>query len=235
MHKQHTKCRMHGQAVFVCYSFRESHRPLRSMSSGAAREKTPGEHLLRSQLAPAGCYTRRTPVWIFFAAARTWRMLSVVPSLVVLGLAAVAALRLAQLRPSPAGLLSERITASKWLGIATAIQSAHFAEEWATGFHIRFPALFGLDPMPLSFFVAFNVAWIAIWITSMPFLRTAHTAAFFAAWFLAIAGVLNGIAHPLMATASAGYFPGLISSPFIGFAGLVLWHRLQDATSSEKR
>ena len=36
-----------------------------------------------------------------------------------------------------------------------------------------------------------------------------------AAWFLAIAGMFNGIAHPLLALASGGYFPGLVSSPFI--------------------
>ncbi|MDJ0698438.1 MAG: HXXEE domain-containing protein [Woeseiaceae bacterium] len=116
------------------------------------------------------------------------------------------------------------------LGIATAIQSAHFIEEWATGFHVRFPALFGLDPMPLSVFVTFNLTWIAIWISSIPLLRVARRPAFFAAWFLAIAGMLNGLAHPLMAVASGGYFPGLITSPFIGVASLYLWRRLQGAT-----
>lgn len=89
----------------------------------------------------------------------------------------------------------------------------------------------GLDPMPLSFFVAFNLAWIAIWFVAMPFLRRGSRAAFFSAWFLAIAGMLNGIAHPMMAIASGGYFPGLFSSPLIGIAGLVLWHRLRSATS----
>ena len=124
------------------------------------------------------------------------------------------------------------MAASTFLGVATAIQSAHFAEEWATGFHIRFPALLGLDPMPLSFFVAFNLAWIAIWIVSIPFIRLGRRSAFFAAWFIAIAGALNGVAHPMMAIASGGYFPGLITSPFIGIAGVVLWKRLHGATSA---
>ena len=89
--------------------------------------------------------------------------------------------------------------------------------------------------MPLAVFVAFNLAWIVYWIASIPLLRVARKAAFFAAWFLGIAGILNGIAHPLMAAASGGYFPGLISSPFIGIAGAFLFRRLRDATLPEPR
>ncbi|MCP5090226.1 MAG: hypothetical protein GY949_04810, partial [Gammaproteobacteria bacterium] len=54
--------------------------------------------------------------------------------------------------------------------------------------------------------------------------------AYFAAWFLAIAGMLNGVAHPLLAIAAGGYFPGLITSPFIGAAGVWLWLGLRKAT-----
>lgn len=96
---------------------------------------------------------------------------------------------------------------------------------------MQFPALFGLDAMPLSVFVLFNVTWIAIWIVSIPLLRSACRPAFFAAWFLAIAAMLNGLAHPLLAIASGGYFPGLVTSPFIGLAGVYLWRRLYGATS----
>ena len=162
-------------------------------------------------------------------------MLSIVPSVVVLGLVAVVAVRLSQNRSSPMEAAKERNAASTLLGIATAIQSVHFAEEWVTGFHIRFPALLGLDPMPMSFFVAFNLVWIGFWIASVPSLRIGRGSAFFAAWFLAIAGVLNGVAHPMMAIASGGYFPGLITSPFIGIAGVILWQRLHRATSMTTR
>ena len=161
--------------------------------------------------------------------------MSLIPSIVILGLAAFAALRLALRHPSPIDFSMERETASWVLTLATAIQCAHFAEEWATDFHARFPALFGLEPMPLSIFVVFNLTWIAIWIASVPLLRAARKSAFFAAWFLAIAGMLNGVAHPLMAVATGGYFPGLISSPFIGLASIYLWRRLVAATSSHNR
>ena len=158
-------------------------------------------------------------------------MWSVIPSVIVLGMVAIAAARLARRRSSPVEAVKARVGASTVLGIATAIQGAHFAEEWSTGFHARFPALMNLAPMPLSFFVTFNLAWIAFWIVSVPFLRRGSTVAFFAAWFLAIAGMLNGIAHPMMAIASGGYFPGLITSPVIGIAGVILWQRLRSATT----
>ena len=143
-------------------------------------------------------------------------------------------LPLALRRPSPDDLAAERATASKVLALTTVVQGGHFIEEWVMGFHIRFPALFGLEPMPLSFFVVFNLVWIMIWIDSIPFLRSAYKFAFFAAWFLAIAGMLNGLAHPLMAVASGGYFPGLLTSPFIGVASYYLWRRLQSATSGNQ-
>lgn len=161
-------------------------------------------------------------------------MLSLVPSLVVLGLAALAAAQLARYSSSPTGFAAERQAASRALALATIVQSAHFAEEWMSGFHVRFPALFGLEPMPLSFFVGFNLAWIAIWFASVSALRRAKKPAFFAAWFLAIAGMVNGIAHPAMAVVSGGYFPGLISSPFIGLVCVLLWKRLRSATSSRQ-
>lgn len=157
-------------------------------------------------------------------------MLSLIPSTLALGLAALAAALLAQHRPSPPGHGAERIAAARALALAVAVQAVHFAEETATGFHERFPALFDLPAMPLSVFVVFNLAWLAIWVASVPGLRSAGAVALFAAWFLAIAGTLNGIAHPLLAVAAGGYFPGLVTSPFIGGAGVLLWLRLRQAT-----
>ena len=157
--------------------------------------------------------------------------MSLIPSIVFLGLVALAAFLLTVLRRSPETLVNERVAASCALALAAVIQCVHFAEELLTRFHIRFPALFGLEPMPLWFFVIFNVAWIAVWIAAVPLIRTSAKPAVFAAWFLALAGMLNGVAHPMMAAASLGYFPGLISSPFIGLAGVVLYRRLCSATS----
>jgi len=159
-------------------------------------------------------------------------MLSVLPSIVVLGMVALYALALARRRPSPPQKTAERRKASHALALATGLQCVHFLEEASTGFHEQFPAMLGLPGMSYSVFVAFNLTWIAIWIASIAGLRSARPAAFFAAWFLAAAGVLNGIGHPLMAIVTGDYFPGLWSSPFIGLACAWTWSKLRAATST---
>ena len=155
---------------------------------------------------------------------------SVLPSMFVLGLAALAALLLVLSRRSPPEKVAERLAAARALALAVGVQSVHFAEEAATGFHERLGALLGLPGIPLSYFVVFNLTWLGIWVASVPGLRSARAAAFFAAWFLAIAGMFNGIAHPLLAIAAGEYFPGLVSSPFIGGASVWVWLRLRRAT-----
>lgn len=157
-------------------------------------------------------------------------MLSLLPSLFVLGLAALAAVVLARTRPSRPENVAERSAAARALALAIAVQAVHFTEEATTGFPERLGALLGLPAMPMSFFVVFNLTWLLIWIISVPGIRTARAFAFFAAWFLAIAGMVNAIAHPLLAIASGGYFPGLVTSPLIGAAGVWLWFRLREAT-----
>jgi len=152
------------------------------------------------------------------------------PSAIVLGLAALAALSLTLSRPSPDRAAPERRAAARALAVALGLQAAHFAEETATGFHERFPALMGLPAIPLLVFVAFNLAWLGIWLASVPGLRSGRSFALFAAWFLAIAGTLNGVAHPLLALAAGGYFPGLVSAPFVGAASIALGVRLSAAT-----
>ncbi|MBW2416397.1 MAG: HXXEE domain-containing protein [Deltaproteobacteria bacterium] len=129
--------------------------------------------------------------------------------------------------------MAARIAAGRALALAVGIQGVHFAEETATGFHERLGALLGLPGIPLLVFVVFNLIWLCIWVASIPGVRSARPAAFFAAWFLAIAGMLNGVAHPLLAIAAGGYFPGLVSSPLIGGASVWLWLRLRGATQAE--
>ncbi len=157
-------------------------------------------------------------------------MLNVLPSIIVLGLAGLAALVLALGRWSPPENVKQRRDAARVLTLSVGIQSIHFAEEAATGLHERLGALLGLPGMPLPLFVVFNLIWLGIWAASVPGLRSARGGAFFAAWFLAIAGMFNAVAHPLLAVAEGGYFPGLVSSPFIGVACVWLWLRLRGAT-----
>jgi len=157
-------------------------------------------------------------------------LLSLLPSLFVLGLAALAAMILARSRHSRSENLAERSAAARALALATAVQAVHFTEEAATDFPERLAALLGLPAMPMSFFLTFNLVWLVIWVMSVPGIRSASSLAYFAAWFLAIAGMANAIAHPLLAIAAGAYFPGLVTSPVIGAAGVWLWLRLREAT-----
>lgn len=160
---------------------------------------------------------------------------AIVPSVIALGLAALAAVALTLTRRSPEDRTAERHSAARVLTLAVAAQGIHFVEEAATGFHQRFGPLFGFPEMPFFGFVVFNIACLVMWVASIPGLRSARSAAFFAAWFLALAGMLNGLAHPMLALAGGGYFPGLVSSPFIALAAAWLWLRLWTATQLRRR
>lgn len=157
-------------------------------------------------------------------------MLNLLPSILILGLAAFVAVYLVRTRRSPAEYAAERLAAARVLALTAGVQGIHFTEEAAAGLHEQLPALFGLPSIPLAIFLVFNVMWLVIWAASVPGLRTSRAGAFFAAWFLAIAGIFNGIVHPLLAILAGGYFPGLVSSPFIGAASVWLWRRLHRAT-----
>lgn len=110
-----------------------------------------------------------------------------------------------------------------WLfAAAIAAQGVHFAEEWATGFHQRFPTLLGLHPWSIELWAGFNLAWIGIWLLALPGLHRGWRPALAPVWFLALACGLNLVAHPLLALAASGYFPGLWSSPICGLVGLPL-------------
>jgi len=157
-------------------------------------------------------------------------MPSIFPSLVALGLAAVGALLLALVRWSPPQRTRERSVAARVLAIAVSVQALHFLEEATTGFPVELGNSFSLPSMPFVAFAAFNLLWLGIWFFSIPGIRSGRTPAFFAAWFLSIAGAFNGIAHPALAILSGQYFPGLISSPIIAAVSVLPWVRLHRAT-----
>lgn len=114
------------------------------------------------------------------------------------------------------------------LALAIVAQAAHFAEEWATGFARAFPARLGLEAWSTRFFVAFNLAWLALWVAALVAARAGRLTvpAAAAAWFLAIAAIANGVAHPALALAGGGYFPGLVTSIPLAAAGAALASRL---------
>ena len=157
-------------------------------------------------------------------------MASFLPSAVFLGLAALWALRLSR-RPRPVERVVERHAASWALAVTLGFQALHFVEEAATGLPERLGPLFGVAEMPFGFFLWFNLGWLGIWGAAVWGVRSARGWAVFAAWFLGIAGALNGVAHPALALAAGGYFPGLISAPIVGLSSVWLLTRLARATT----
>ena len=112
---------------------------------------------------------------------------------------------------------------------AIACQSVHFVEEAWQDFHIAFPALFGQPPIPWSVFIGFNLTCIGLWLAAASQTDTSRLWIRAVCLFLALAGMLNGIAHPAMAVASNSYFPGLGTSVPVALACGWLWYRLRSS------
>lgn len=110
------------------------------------------------------------------------------------------------------------------------LHALHLAEETVFGFHVRFPALLGLAPWPTPLFVGFNLVWVGVWASALvpaALGRGLGTCC----WFLALASIANAVAHPLLSLVTRGYFPGLLTAPLVGLAGVVLLRSLYRATS----
>ncbi len=153
------------------------------------------------------------------------------PSLLLLGALFLLALGLSQRLAPP--------SVESWTGMrrllywAIGLHALHFIEEASTGFAARFPALFGLNPIPDPAFWSVNLVLLAIWSagTRLPQPRMLMLAAY---WFLGLASAANAVAHPAMALLSGGYFPGLLSSPLSGLIGIMLLRSLyQNAVQTE--
>ncbi len=114
--------------------------------------------------------------------------------------------------------------------LGLALQCLHVIEEFTTDFYLEFPRFLGLAPWTPDFFVAFNLVWIAIWVLSAIGFREGIRLAMAPIWFFALGMAVNGVAHPALALAAGGYFPGLWTSPLVGVLGVVLSTRLFAAT-----
>lgn len=152
-----------------------------------------------------------------------------------LSAAALVALALTIVRRPRDGDLVNRERTERLFLAGLAAQCLHFMEEAITRFPDRFPVLFGLPAWSENFFVAFNLLWLSVWILSSLGLRMGYRAALFPIWFFAIASIANGVAHPILAVAVRGYFPGLITSPLVGAIGVLIWMRLKALTGSAIR
>jgi len=114
--------------------------------------------------------------------------------------------------------------------VGIAFQCLHFTEEYVTRFYVRAPEFLGFVAWPSEFFVIFNLTWIALWLFAAVGVKRELRVAYFPLWFFAVGMVGNAIWHPLLCLATAGYFPGLFTSPFAGIIGFMLLSRLRRLT-----
>ena len=156
--------------------------------------------------------------------------MSFVPSLIALSAMAAVALVITIVRggidTDPTALRS----AVRVAILAIVCQVLHFAEEAGGEFNLRFPEFFGLDPVAMDSFVALNLVALTVWVLSVPALAGRSSAALFPLWFLAVASVSNAVLHPALALATGGYFPGVLTSPIVGVAGVLLLRGLARIT-----
>lgn len=114
--------------------------------------------------------------------------------------------------------------------IAAAVQCLHFTEEYLTGFQRQFPRLMGYEWSDARF-VAFNMAWLALFLLAALGVYRRVSLAYLVVLFLALAGgVANGIGHLLLSATKGGYFPGLATAPLCLLAGIGLLAQLFGGT-----
>jgi hypothetical protein len=114
--------------------------------------------------------------------------------------------------------------------IAIAVQCAHFTEEYLTGFQREFPKLMGYEWSDARF-VAFNMAWLAVFVLAALGVYRRVSLAYLVVLFLALAGGIgNGTGHLLLSAMRGGYFPGLATAPLCLLAGVGLLIKLFGGT-----
>ena len=124
----------------------------------------------------------------------------------------------------------ERMNLVEILLLGLACQCAHFVEEFISGLHLLAPPLFDLAPLSAEYFVGLNLFWMGVWTIAAVGILRGFRIALLPVWFFGLIMSFNGIAHPALAIWTGGYFPGLVTSPVAGLAGLVILRKLHQMT-----
>lgn len=119
--------------------------------------------------------------------------------------------------------------------LAIVVQCMHFSEEYLTGFQRQFPMMMMGYEWSDARFVAFNMAWLAIFVLAALGVYRRSSLAYLVVIFLAlIGGIGNGASHLLLSARQGRYFPGLITAPFCLLAGIAVLIKLFGKTPASQ-
>ena len=109
-----------------------------------------------------------------------------------------------------------------------AVQFLHFAEEYLTGFHTRFPVLYGGTPYSPDLFVAFNMAAYFVFTVTclLAFLKRRWFLLMPALFFIIYGAIGNAISHSWWSLSERSYFPGLVTAQAYWVLGPMVLYKL---------
>lgn len=109
-----------------------------------------------------------------------------------------------------------------------AVQFVHFAEEFTTGFRIRFPELYGGAAYSADLFVTFNMVAYCLFSLSciLAFTKKLRFLLVPALFFVIYGAIGNAISHTWWSLYLRSYFPGLYTAQIFWIGGPLVLHRL---------
>jgi hypothetical protein len=112
--------------------------------------------------------------------------------------------------------------------VALAVQFIHFAEEFATGFAMKFPSLYGGAPYSDTLFVTFNMVSYSIFTLTciLVFIRGIRFLLVPSLFFIVYGAIGNAIAHTWWSVYLHGYFPGLVTAQIYWILGPLVLYKL---------
>jgi hypothetical protein len=112
--------------------------------------------------------------------------------------------------------------------LAVALELLHFAEEYATGFHTRFPVeIYHAEPFSATLFFLSQTALFSLLVLAGIGVFKRWKAPMVLVWFLVVMlEFVNAVQHPIYAFMVKGYFPGLFTSVQGWIMGPILLRRI---------
>ena len=109
-----------------------------------------------------------------------------------------------------------------------AVQFIHFAEEYTTGFPVKFPVLYDGAAYSDNLFVIFNMASYFVFTVAclLAFTRKLYFLLIPVMFYIIYGAIGNAISHTWWSLYLQGYFPGLVTAQLYWIMGPVVLYKL---------